>query len=87
MHGRKSYVRYVAIGAAIVLIASCMSQSPLASPSTVRAADQGETVPKVHLKNLAISQKLADADPVVLQYQFELAAAQSNLGHLLARQK
>ena len=57
MRGRKSYMRFAAIGvaialfaaigAAIVLFASGMSQSPPASPPTVRASDQGETGPIV----------------------------------------
>ena len=51
MRGRKSYMRFAAIGvavalfaaigAAIVLFASGMSQSPADSPPTVRAGDQG----------------------------------------------
>src|SRR6516165_7053994 len=57
MRGRKSYMRFAVIGvaislfagigAAIVLFASGMSQSPPASPPTVRASDQGETGPIV----------------------------------------
>jgi hypothetical protein len=64
-----------------------MSESPLASPSTLRASDQGETGPTARQKNLAVSQKLADANLAVYQYQFEIAVAHGTLGQLLARQK
>jgi tetratricopeptide (TPR) repeat protein len=46
-----------------------------------------EQAMEAHRKVLAINQKLADANPTVLEYQFHLSAAHNNIGRLLARQK